>query len=89
MTRYLPIRGLYCSPFAFSSCLSPSPINSTMEHLRQTFAQCQREGRPALVTYVTAGFPQLEETPDILLAMQAGGAGESLHFATQLRTLSQ
>lgn len=49
-----------------------------MEHLRQTFAQCKKEGRPALVTYVTAGFPRVEETRDILLGMQAGGAGESL-----------
>ncbi|OQE94393.1 hypothetical protein PENNAL_c0004G05583 [Penicillium nalgiovense] len=45
-----------------------------MEHIRQTFAQCQSEGRPALVTYVTAGFPRVEETRDILLGMQAGGA---------------
>ncbi|KAL4932416.1 tryptophan synthase beta subunit-like PLP-dependent enzyme [Aspergillus undulatus] len=45
-----------------------------MEHIRQTFAQCQRESRPALVTYVTAGFPTAEETPDIMLGMQAGGA---------------
>ncbi|KAL4746989.1 hypothetical protein BDW72DRAFT_183748 [Aspergillus terricola var. indicus] len=45
-----------------------------MEHIRQTFAQCQREGRPALVTYVTAGFPTAEETADIMLGMQAGGA---------------
>ncbi|KAA8642465.1 tryptophan synthetase [Aspergillus tanneri] len=44
-----------------------------MEHLKQTFAQCQQEGRPALVTYVTAGFPSAE-TPDIMLGMQAGGA---------------
>jgi len=51
-----------------------------MEHLRQTFAQCQKEGRPALVTYVTAGFPRAEETPDVLLGMQAGGAGES-HYS--------
>ncbi|KAE8407176.1 tryptophan synthase beta subunit-like PLP-dependent enzyme [Aspergillus pseudonomiae] len=45
-----------------------------MDHLKQTFAQCQQEGRPALVTYVTAGFPTAEETPDIMLGMQAGGA---------------
>ncbi|PWY92660.1 tryptophan synthase beta chain [Aspergillus heteromorphus CBS 117.55] len=45
-----------------------------MDHLKQTFAQCQQEGRPALVTYVTAGFPTAEETPDIMLSMQAGGA---------------
>jgi hypothetical protein len=64
--------------------LLPS-FNLTMEHIRQTFAQCQRERRPALVTYVTAGFPRVEETRDILLGMQAGGAGESL--PQQLRTL--
>lgn len=29
----------------------------------------------ALVTYVTAGFPTAEETPDIMMAMEAGGAG--------------
>ena len=57
-----------------------------MEHLRQTFAQCQKEGRPALVTYVTAGFPRVEETRDILLGMQAGGAGESF---LQSRTIIQ
>ncbi|KAJ5341747.1 hypothetical protein N7541_010871 [Penicillium brevicompactum] len=45
-----------------------------MEHIRQTFAQCKTEGRPALVTYVTAGFPRVEETRDILLGMQAGGS---------------
>ncbi|PYH41970.1 tryptophan synthase beta chain [Aspergillus saccharolyticus JOP 1030-1] len=45
-----------------------------MDHLKRTFAQCQQEDRPALVTYVTAGFPTAEETPDIMLAMQAGGA---------------
>ncbi|RAK96151.1 tryptophan synthase [Aspergillus ibericus CBS 121593] len=45
-----------------------------MDHLKKTFAQCQQEGRPALVTYVTAGFPTAAETPDIMLAMQAGGA---------------
>ncbi|KAL4987087.1 tryptophan synthase beta subunit-like PLP-dependent enzyme [Aspergillus falconensis] len=49
-----------------------------MEHIRQTFAQCQREGRPALVTYVTAGFPTAEETPDIMLGMQTGGAETNL-----------
>lgn len=30
--------------------------------------------QPALVTYVTAGFPTPEQTPDILLAMEKGGA---------------
>ena len=46
-----------------------------MEHIKKTFAQCKRENRSALVTYVTAGFPTADETVDILLAMEAGGAG--------------
>lgn len=46
-----------------------------MEGLKAAFAQCKKEGRSALVTYVTAGYPTVEETPDILLAMEAGGAG--------------
>jgi tryptophan synthase alpha subunit len=29
----------------------------------------------ALVTYVTAGFPTAHETADIMLGMEAGGAG--------------
>ncbi|CAG8983076.1 hypothetical protein HYALB_00006104 [Hymenoscyphus albidus] len=45
-----------------------------MDHLKGTFAQCKKEGRPALVTYVTAGFPTPQETVDILLGMEAGGA---------------
>lgn len=33
-------------------------------------------GQPALVTYVTAGFPTAAETVEVLLGMEAGGAGE-------------
>lgn len=47
-----------------------------MEHLKNTFAQCKKEGRSALVTYITAGFPQADDTVDILLGMEAGGAGK-------------
>ena len=32
--------------------------------------------QPAFVTYVTAGFPTAGETVDILLGMEAGGAGQ-------------
>jgi tryptophan synthase alpha subunit len=32
------------------------------------------QGQPALVTFVTAGFPKKEDTVPVLLAMQAGGA---------------
>lgn len=48
-----------------------------MEHIKETFARCKREKRAALVTYVTAGFPTEDETADILLGMEAGGAGQS------------
>ncbi|KAK3990791.1 tryptophan synthase beta subunit-like PLP-dependent enzyme [Cladorrhinum sp. PSN332] len=45
-----------------------------MEGLKQTFARCKAQKRAALITYVTAGFPTPQATPDILLAMQQGGA---------------
>jgi tryptophan synthase len=61
-----------------------------MEGIKQKFAQCKREGRTALVTYVTAGYPTPGETADILLGMEAGGAGvffcasSSIPFADSL-----
>lgn len=52
-----------------------------MESIKRTFAKCKEEKRPALVTYVTAGFPTPEETIDILLGMEAGGAGMATLFS--------
>ena len=46
-----------------------------MEGIKSTFAQCKQEKRPALVTYVTAGYPTPGETVDVLLGLEAGGAG--------------
>ncbi|ROT38596.1 tryptophan synthase [Sodiomyces alkalinus F11] len=45
-----------------------------MEAIRQAFQRCKAQNRPALVTYVTAGYPTPEETPGILLALEKGGA---------------
>ncbi|MCJ1309031.1 tryptophan synthetase [Agyrium rufum] len=45
-----------------------------MDAIKSTFAQCKKEGRPTLVTYVTAGYPTADETVDIMLGMEAGGA---------------
>ncbi|KAH7366896.1 tryptophan synthase [Plectosphaerella cucumerina] len=45
-----------------------------MEGIRQAFQRCKAQNRSALVTYVTAGYPTAEETPDILLALEKGGA---------------
>jgi len=48
-----------------------------MEAIKQVFTTCKTEGRAALVTYVTAGYPTVEETPEIMLAMQSGGSGNA------------
>ena len=51
-----------------------------MEDIKSTFAQCKKEQRPALVTYVTAGFPTPADTVDILLGMESGGAGKLFYY---------
>ncbi|KAH8699220.1 bifunctional tryptophan synthase [Talaromyces proteolyticus] len=45
-----------------------------MEVIKETFAKCKAEKRSALVTYVTAGYPTVDETVDILLGLENGGA---------------
>lgn len=46
-----------------------------MDHIKATFARCKEEKRAALVSYITAGYPTVEETVDILLGLESGGAG--------------
>ena len=41
--------------------------------LKETFARCKQEGRNALVNFVTAGYPTVEDTIPILKGMQDGG----------------
>ena len=48
-----------------------------MEKIKETFAQCKTEQRSAFVPYVTAGYPTANETVNIMLAMETGGAGMS------------
>jgi tryptophan synthase len=45
-----------------------------MEAIKKTFQRCKAQNRSALVTYVTAGYPRAQDTPDILLALEKGGA---------------
>ncbi|CAG7925907.1 unnamed protein product [Penicillium olsonii] len=45
-----------------------------MEGVKRAFTKCREEHRAALVTYVTAGYPTVEGSPDIMLGLQAGGA---------------
>ena len=42
--------------------------------LAETFARLRTAGKPGLVTYVTAGDPDIERTGDILAALDRGGA---------------
>lgn len=50
-------------------------IYYNMEAIKEAFTKCKAQNRAALITYVTAGYPTISETPGIMLAMQAGGAG--------------
>src|SRR3954447_23442755 len=45
-----------------------------MSRLADTFAALRREGRPGLVTYTTAGDPDLPRSGEILLALARSGA---------------
>ncbi|CAL1705252.1 unnamed protein product [Somion occarium] len=45
-----------------------------MDAIKQVFEAKKKEGAPAFVTFVTAGYPKVESTVPILLAMQRGGA---------------
>ncbi|ANB14479.1 tryptophan synthase TRP5 [Sugiyamaella lignohabitans] len=43
-------------------------------NLNATFAKCKKEGRNAMLTFLTAGFPSVAETVPLLKSLQDGGA---------------
>src|SRR5918911_2992186 len=45
-----------------------------MSRIADTFARIKSEGRPGLVTYTTAGDPDLPRSAEILKALDRGGA---------------
>ena len=45
-----------------------------MDGIKKAFARAKSENRTPLITYTTAGFPTIADTPSILLGMEAGGA---------------
>ena len=45
-----------------------------MDRLAQTFARCKAEGRPAFVSYVCAGDPDVETSKAVLLSLAQNGA---------------
>lgn len=44
------------------------------EQIKQVFAAKKAEGEPAFVTFVTAGYPNRDDTVPNMLALEAGGA---------------
>ncbi len=46
----------------------------THDRIAQAFARAREEGRPALVTYVTAGDPDLARSAEVIRAVADGGA---------------
>jgi tryptophan synthase alpha chain len=46
-----------------------------MNRLAETLASARSGSRKLLCPFLTAGYPSLEATPDLLLAAEAGGAG--------------
>lgn len=46
-----------------------------MNRLQETFESARKGGRKLLCPFLTAGYPSLATTPDLLLAAQEGGAG--------------
>ncbi len=53
-------------------------VDCTQENIR---VQCSREytkmfilGRPVFIAYVTAGFPTVNDTVNVMLSLQEGGA---------------
>ena len=45
-----------------------------MSRIAATFARARAEGRPALVAFLTAGYPSLGATPALVHALARGGA---------------
>jgi tryptophan synthase alpha chain len=44
------------------------------ERIARCFAACKEQGRPALITYLTAGDPSPDRTVEMALALERGGA---------------
>ena len=45
-----------------------------MNRINETFSRLQKEGRKALITFITAGDPSLDKTPAMVMAMAENGA---------------
>jgi tryptophan synthase alpha chain len=64
-------RGSRCPGLALGE---KNVLFQSMERLAKTFAQCRAEGRPAFVSYVCAGDPDVPTSKAILLSLAEAGA---------------
>ena len=55
-----------------SKCINPTPALLCSSRLSKKFASSGTKAQ--FLAYLTAGYPHPDETPDLLLALQAGGA---------------
>ncbi|KAJ1737845.1 hypothetical protein LPJ72_000079, partial [Coemansia sp. Benny D160-2] len=46
---------------------------TTAKRISKAFARAAEEGRPTFVAYIVAGYPSVDQTVDILLALESGG----------------
>ena len=48
--------------------------NNTPDRIAELFARTRAEGRPAVIPFVPAGWPEFDATPEIVQAAIDGGA---------------
>jgi len=58
-----------------SASIVPGPIHDMSQHIKDVFHHCNKiEHRPAFISYITLGFPSIEETVPIIKQLQDAGA---------------
>ena len=64
----------HAAPAANCPGITPGTSHDMTAHLRQVFATCKAEGRPAFIAYLTVGFPSVSGFVSLVKALEDGGA---------------
>lgn len=51
-----------------------------VKELQSAYRKAKMDGRTMIISYLPAGFPNLDMSPKIMLEMQAAGIGEHMHW---------